>query len=105
MRLLLVVLALGPSWTGTWSNEATGTSGNASLSGGALRLGGAALGCAAPVSLPVRLRGSRVDGSGRNVPCNRGLRWTISGTLGTAVLTLRLPDGSAATLRLELERR
>jgi hypothetical protein len=105
MRLLLVLLALGSSWTGTWSNSDTGTSGTASLSGGALRLDGAALGCAEPVSLPVRVRGSRVDGSGRAVPCNRGLRWTISGTPGTAVLKLRLPDGSAATLQLDLQRR
>jgi hypothetical protein len=105
MRLLLVVLTLGSSWSGTWSNPVTGTSGSASLSGSVLHLDGAALGCAQAVQLPVRVRGGRLDGAGRNVPCNRGLRWSVAGSVGSAVVQLRLPDGSAASVRLALQRR
>jgi hypothetical protein len=105
MRLLLVVLALGPSWTGTWSNDVTGTSGAAVLSGETLRLDGAALGCAQPVVLPVRVHGKHVDGSGRDVRCNHGLRWAVSGTTEAAIVKIRLADGSAAALTLALKRR
>jgi hypothetical protein len=105
MRLLLVVLALGSSWGGTWTNDATGTSGSASLRGETLRLAGSAFGCAQPVLLPVRVRGRRIEGSGRDVPCSHGLRWSISGSVGSAVIRLRLADGSAGSVRLALQRR
>jgi hypothetical protein len=105
MRLLLVVLTLGSSWGGTWTNDATGTSGAATLNGGTLRLAGSALGCAQPVLLTVRVRGSRLDGRGHSVPCSRGLRWSIAGTVGDAVIQLRLADGSSASVRLALQRR
>jgi hypothetical protein len=105
MRLLLVVLALGSSWGGTWTNDANGTSGSALLRGGTLRLAGSALGCAEPVVLPVLVRGSRIEGSGHDVPCNHGLRWRIAGSVRATVIEIRLADGSTASLRLALQRR
>jgi hypothetical protein len=105
MRILLAVLALGSPWTGTWSNDAMGTSGWATLNGSTLRLAGGALGCVQAVSLRVRLRGSRVSGGGGNVPCSHGLRWRVSGTADDAVVQLRLADGSEVQLRLALHRR
>jgi len=113
VRLLLVALAAlmlpavasAAPWSGTWSNDSSGTAGRATLNGESLRLDGPALGCAQPVVLSVHVKGSRLSGSGRDVPCNRGLRWAISGSLGSAVCDVRLPDGSAAQLRLALKRR
>lgn len=105
MRLLLVVLAFGSSWSGTWANDTTGATGWATLSGSTLRLAPGALGCAQAVSLIVQMRGSRVAGSGRNVPCSHGLRWSVSGTTDDALVQLKLADGSTAALRLALHRR
>ena len=96
------------SWSGSWTNDGVGTSGSAHLSVArttTLRLAGAALGCAQPVVLRVRYAHGHVVGSGRDVPCNHGLRWRISGPPEAATLTVRLPDGSGAQLRLQLRRR
>jgi hypothetical protein len=57
------------------------------------------------VLLAVRVHGKHVDGSGRTVPCNHGLRWTVSGTTDAAVVKIRLADGSTAGLTLALKRR
>jgi hypothetical protein len=116
MRPLLVVCALlafpstalASSWTGSWTNAGVGTSGTAQLAVGrtsTLRHAGAALGCAQPVVLPVRFSHGRVSGSGRDLPCNHGLRWHVSGPPGSAVLRVRLPDGTRAELQLVLRRR
>jgi len=100
--------ALAGSWAGTWTNDGVGTSGAAQLvvrRNAMLRLAGAAFGCAQPVVLPVRFSAGTLSGSGRDIPCNHGLRWKVSGRPGAVAIVLRLPDGSRAHLRLDLRRR
>jgi hypothetical protein len=116
MRLLLVVCALlafpsaaaAGSWAGSWTNDGVGTSGAARLTvarGATLRLGGAAFGCAQPVVLRISFAHGQVSGRGRDLPCNHGLRWSISGPPRNAAIRLRLPDGTSAHVRLALRRR
>lgn len=99
------------AWAGTWANDAMGTSGAARLAGAqglVLRLDGRALGCFLPTLLPVRYARGQLSGSGRDVPCNRGLRWSLSGRFAGDVFSgaigLRLRDGSRASLRIDLHR-
>lgn len=98
-----------PVLAGRWTNAAMGTSGPARLLSGKqpeLRLSAPALGCAEPTALAVRYRRGVLSGRGRDVACNEGLRWTVHGRLAQGRLrgrlTLRLADGSRATLALEL---
>ncbi|HET7043454.1 MAG TPA: hypothetical protein VFI37_01285 [Gaiellaceae bacterium] len=102
---------LSGTWRGTWTNAAVGTHGAVRLVGGsapALRLAGPALGCAQPTRLPLHYRRGVLTGNGRDVPCNEGLRWSLRGRLAhgriAGTLTLRLADGSRATVALELRR-
>ena len=102
---------LAGSWTGTWANDGTGTSGSARLATApalVLRLDGRAFGCFLPTLLPVRYANGQLTGSGRDVPCNRGLRWSLSGRFAgdafSGTLGVRLRDGSRASLRIALQR-
>lgn len=100
--------ALAGSWAGTWADDDAGTKGAARLSSGrasTLQLDGAAFGCAQPVVLRVRLGSGRISGSGHNVPCNHGARWSVSGPAGAATIHVRLADGSDSELRLVLRER
>jgi hypothetical protein len=100
--------ALASSWAGTWTNDGVGTSGAAQLVVGrstTLKLAGAAFGCAQSVVLTVRFSGGSLSGGGRDIPCNHGLRWRVSGRPGAVGIQVHLPDGSRAHLRLDLRRR
>src|SRR5581483_2059575 len=104
--------ALKGTWSGTWKNAAVGASGRARLLVGgrpSLWLAGPALGCAEPTTLPLRYRPGRLLGSGRSVPCNDGLRWSlharVAGRRIAGTLALRLADGTRASVAVELRRR
>ncbi len=99
------------TWSGSWQNGALGASGGARLVGGtrlSLRLDGAALGCAAPTLLPVAYARGALTGRGRDLSCNAGLRWSLSGRFTggvfSGVLAVRLADGTRATLSIGLLR-
>ena len=103
---------LAGTWRGTWTNPAVGTAGGVRLVGGGallLRLSGPALGCAGPTVLPLGYGHGVLSGVGHHVPCNEGLRWSFRGRVAhggiAGTLTLRLADGTRATVAVTLHRR